>query len=166
MQSNVCWNFQTTGPYKTSTVRENVNEIASSMIDILGDHIIERNVLIGSKLNSSGKTSNYTWNKSYGELLSVGQFTGSFGTYSTIYDDGEANYQLPLFKAFPELVIGYGESVYEFTRNLYSSTLCYIVYYGLAQFDPDYTDNRIVPTFKRTDTASLTGYTTMMIYIR
>ena len=42
-------------------------------------------------------SSAYAWTKCYGTLMSIGQMTGTFASNRNKYDDGEANYKLPLF---------------------------------------------------------------------
>ena len=39
----------------------------------------------------------YIWTTAYCTLMSVGQITGTFANNRNKYDDGEANYKLPLF---------------------------------------------------------------------
>ena len=66
------------------------SQVYNNLHTLLGNHIISRNVLLSN-------TSTYAWTTAYLTLMSVGQFTNSFGTHSSIYDDGEANYYIPLF---------------------------------------------------------------------
>ena len=39
----------------------------------------------------------YTWTTAYATLMSIGQMTGNFAANTNKYDDGEANYKLPIF---------------------------------------------------------------------
>ena len=77
-------------PATTSSIFTNLRYASS--------HFVKRNLLLSDKLDSSGYSCSYKWTQSYMSLLSYAQITGSVGTMNTIYDDGEANYQLPLFK--------------------------------------------------------------------
>lgn len=70
--------------------------IANNLKRVLGTHLIERNVLLSSSI-SGDNSNNYTWTKAYATLPSVGQLTGTFASHNNKYDDGEANYKLPLF---------------------------------------------------------------------
>lgn len=76
---------------KTDTV---VN--ISALENVLGDNIIERNIL-RNDIFTNYVSSGYTWTTSKSTSPSVGQFTGTFASHSNKYDDGEANYRLPLF---------------------------------------------------------------------
>ena len=70
--------------------------IVTKLQRVLGSHIVQRNVLLSS--SSDGIYSDaYTWNTAYATLMSIGQMTGSFATTTNKYDDGEANYKLPIF---------------------------------------------------------------------
>ena len=68
---------------------------------VLGTHVVNRNVLLSSSTStgrgSSGKSTAYTWTTADATLMSAGQLTGTFASNSNKYDDGEANYKLPLF---------------------------------------------------------------------
>lgn len=112
---------------------------------ILGSHLVQRNVLLSSsKDNSTGHSNGYTWTTAYGTLMSVGQCTGTFASHKTKYDDGEANYKLPLFDH-----IGIAYQNY-WLRNYYGSQAYYVSY-----------DSNI-----RTNTVNGTCYLRPMIYIR
>ena len=94
------------GGYIQSTLH--VTTIPSCMSTYLsivsdGNHLINRNVLLSSAIGdgSSKYTYAYTWTTSYGTAMSHGQIDGTFGKSYTKYDDGEANYYLPLFKNNP-----------------------------------------------------------------
>ena len=97
--------------------------VANNLRNVLGNHLINRNVLLGSRVNLTytptstniNGTNAYTWTTAYCTLLSPKQITGTYfsqkytngsdGSYSYTpseyfsnkYDDGEANYKLPLF---------------------------------------------------------------------
>ena len=57
---------------------------------------MNRNVLLSNSV-SGHNSSAYTWTTADATLMSIGQITGTFGSHNTKYDDGEANYKLPLF---------------------------------------------------------------------
>ena len=95
-----CWHQYSSvpGAYKSSTVHTStLPTIVNNLKNILGDHIVNRNVLLSSGVNSSVRSNAYTWTTSYATLMSVGQMTGTFASHNNKYDDGEANYKLPLF---------------------------------------------------------------------
>ena len=103
-QTNVTtgkWNTSdtTTGGYKSSYMHTTVLPgIVTKLKTILGSHIIQRNVLLSSSV--SGPSSNaYTWTTAYDTLMSIGQMTGTFAANRNKYDDGEANYKLPIFNS-------------------------------------------------------------------
>lgn len=92
------WNTSnTTGGYKSSYMHTTVlPDIVSKLQTIFGSHIVNRNVLLSS--NVSGNNSNaYAWTTAYATLMSIGQMNGTFAANNTKYDDGEANYKLPIF---------------------------------------------------------------------
>ena len=74
-------------------------KVTSALQSILGSHLINRNVLLSSSISSTDESgaSAYKWTTAYCTLMSVCQITGSFGNHCTKYDDGEANYKLPLY---------------------------------------------------------------------
>ena len=95
--------------------------VANKLKNVLGNHLINRNVLLGSGVNltltpSSSQingTNAYTWTTAHCTLLSPKQTLGDYcythynndsnydwfpnDLYSNRFDDGEANYKLPLF---------------------------------------------------------------------
>ena len=110
--------------YKQSTMHTStLPTVANNLRNVLGNHLINRNVLLGSSVNLTytptstniNGTNAYTWTTAYCTLLSPKQITGTYfsqkykngsdGSYSYTpqeyssnkYDDGEANYKLPLF---------------------------------------------------------------------
>ena len=90
-------NGDTTGGYKFSTMHNTLlPSIVTTLKNVLGNHIVNRNVLLSSKF-TDGKSSAYTWTTADATLMSVGQMTGTFASHRNKYDDGEANYKLPLF---------------------------------------------------------------------
>ena len=88
---NTYGGYISSGPHTTT-----LPSIDVKLINALGDHIINRNVLLSS--STDGTYSNaYTWDMAYSTLMSIGQITGTFASNNNKYDDGEANYKLPLF---------------------------------------------------------------------
>lgn len=85
------------GAYKNSYIHNNaLPAVVTKLKDVLGDHIINRNVLLSNSI-SNYSSSSYVWTTSYATLMSIGQMTGTFAKHNNKYDDGEANYRLPLF---------------------------------------------------------------------
>ena len=125
---NIQWNTSktTSGGYISSNAHAQVNgansgTVRNSLISILEDHLVERSVLLSSTVATSGYyvgyATAYTWATAYCTLMSVGQCTGTFASNKTKYDDGEANYKLPLFDK-----IGYSNSNGYWFRNVYDAT--------------------------------------------
>ena len=93
------WNTSKTtdGGYKSSYMHNTVLPgIVTKLRTVLGSHIVNRNVLLSSKV-SNKSSSAYTWTTADATLMSIGQMTGTFTSNNNKYDDGEANYKLPLF---------------------------------------------------------------------
>lgn len=96
-----------TGGYISSSIHTiSIPAMVNKFTNVLGNHIVTRNVLlsssnIGTNSNSGTTTtrysSSYTWTTSKATLMSAGQLTGTFGSHNNKYDDGEATYKLPLF---------------------------------------------------------------------
>ena len=72
-------------------------DIVTNLQNVLGSHIVQRNVLLSSSVDSNYHSNAYTWTTAYATLMSIGQITGTFAANRNKYDDGEANYKLPLF---------------------------------------------------------------------
>ena len=88
------------GGYISSTIHTtNLPTVVTKLKTVLGTHVVNRNVLLSSSTlsGSPGKSNAYTWTTADATLMSVGQCTGTFASHSNKYDDGEANYKLPLF---------------------------------------------------------------------
>ena len=84
--------------YKGSTINKStLPTVANNLRKVLGNHLVLRNVLLSSDLDSNYYASAYTWTTAYCTLMSMGQVTGKFASNRNKYDDGEANYKLPLF---------------------------------------------------------------------
>ena len=92
--------------------------IENGLRDTLGSHIVNRNVLLSSEVGDYwGDTPysiNYTWTTADATLMSIGQMTGTFAQHTSKYDDGEANYMLPLFNY---------ENYYVDTYNLWTRNI-------------------------------------------
>ena len=96
---NGYWNTDntTSGGYINSLAHNKANNIGITMKNnILGTHLVNRNVLLSSSIDSEGFANAYTWTTAYGTLPSLGQLKGIFSNFSG-FDQGEANYKLPLF---------------------------------------------------------------------
>ena len=97
------WNSSNTvtGGYMNSLAHSKAVEIATNFKNnILGSHLVNRNVLLSSSVDSGGSSNAYTWTTAYGALPSKGQLSGFFFFDNNMYDEGEANYKLPLFNYF------------------------------------------------------------------
>ena len=101
-----CWHSNDTS--LTAYMYSNIHtytliNIVNKIRNVLGDHIVNRNVLLSSNFSNRDIfknmcTSAYTWTTSYSTLLTAYNSTGTIGEYGgTVYDQGEANYKLPLF---------------------------------------------------------------------
>lgn len=94
------WNIgdTVTGAYKSSTMHNtHLPGIVTKLQNVLGSHLIARNVLLSSSVDSNYNSNNYTWTTAKATLMSIGQMTGTFAENWNKYDDGEANYKLPIF---------------------------------------------------------------------
>ena len=134
--------------------------VANNLRNILDDHLINRNVLLCTQ--SANGYYNYQWFKSYAELISVGQVIGVFGFHNSSYDDGEANYQLPLFNHL------WPSSRYIWTRNKNASALNeypFVINGNVpGTYSPDTT--YIIGTINIKYTTYDLGSVSSMIYIR
>ena len=91
---------KTKGGYKSSNMHKTVlPNVVTNLKTVLGTHVVNRNVLLSSSSASAGNGGSiaYTWTTADATLMSVGQMTGTFASHNNKYDDGEANYKLPLF---------------------------------------------------------------------
>ena len=96
------WNASNTltGAYKSSTMHNTtLPNIVSKLQTILGSHIVTRNVLLSSSVGSNNYSNAYTWTTAKATLMSIGKMNGSFAANRNKYDDGEANYKLPIFNS-------------------------------------------------------------------
>ena len=99
---NANWNNNNSPKgYNVSTINTStLPTVANNLKKVLGDHLVLRNVLLSSARDnniSSYYATGYTWTTAYCTLMNMGQITGTFASNSNKYDDGEANYKLPLF---------------------------------------------------------------------
>ena len=95
---NAKWCNNTINGYNGSTINDiTLPTVANNLKKVLGDHLVLRNVLLSSSIGSNYYASAYTWTTAYCTLMSTGQVTGKFASNRNKYDDGEANYKLPLF---------------------------------------------------------------------
>ena len=89
--------------YVSTGVHKDLNSTTAEILmkkSILNNHLIKRHVLLSNKTEYvNGKCTNtgYAWTNAYCTLMSAGQVTGTFSSNANKYDDGEANYKLPLF---------------------------------------------------------------------
>ena len=93
------WNTTDTvsGGYLNSYINKTtLVNVANNLKTVLGNHLVNRKVLLSSSV-SGNNANNYTWTTAYCTLMSIGQMTGTFAQNRNKYDDGEANYKLPLF---------------------------------------------------------------------
>ena len=84
--------------YNSSYIHTNtLPTVVTNLKNVLGTHVVNRNVLLSSVTSLSNISTGYTWTTADATLMSAGQLTGTFASHKTEYDDGEANYKLPLF---------------------------------------------------------------------
>lgn len=88
------------GAYNSSTMHtSHLPGIVTKLQRVLGSHIVQRNVLLSSSVDRNGYSNAYTWTTAYATLMSIGQMTGTFTENENNYDDGKANYKLPIFNS-------------------------------------------------------------------
>ena len=93
-------NYENTGYISSTMHTSTLPTVANNLKNVLGDHLINRNVLLSSKAgvdNINRYCTAYTWTTAYCTLMSGCQLTGLMKSFCNVYDDGEANYKLPLF---------------------------------------------------------------------
>lgn len=135
-----------TGGYISSYVHSYLNSTCSSRLkNVIGGHFVTRNVLLSNNIDSSNHSNGYQWTTADLTLPSIGQVTGTFASHNNQYDDGEANYKLPLFDHAPfsytgrtyttRCIYGYGTNGYSCwsingdvgnIRDATVTTSCYI----------------------------------------
>ena len=134
---NYVWdNANTSRGYNGSTINNStLPTVANNLKQVLGSHLIERNVLLSSARDSNYHASKYTWTTAYCTLMSAGQVTGTFASNRNKYDDGEANYKLPLFNYET-----WSFDVLAWLRGLYGIDSNYTYVYGISNYggDPRY----------------------------
>ena len=107
-----------TGAYRSSTIHTStLVTVSNNLKNMLGSHLINRNVLLSSSVDSNYYSNAYTWTTAYATLMSVGQMTGTFAKNKNKYDDGEANYKLPLFN-----YTGYAIDSYFWSRGVWGNS--------------------------------------------
>ena len=119
------WNTSNTtaGGYKSSYMHTTVLPgIVTKLKTILGSHIVNRNVLLSSSTDRNYSNA-YTWTTAYATLMSIGQMTGTFAANKNKYDDGEANYKLPIFNSKE-----YGTGSYFWSRGVSGSSYAWLAY--------------------------------------
>ena len=90
-------NYVDNGYYGSAMNKTILPAVATNLKKVLGDHLVQRNVLLSSRRDSDYLADDYIWTTAYCTLMSTGQVTGTFASNKNKYDDGEANYKLPLF---------------------------------------------------------------------
>nr|DAY71029.1 MAG TPA: hypothetical protein [Caudoviricetes sp.] len=96
---SVVWDSSSTEKgYNGSAINKTIlSEVADNLKRVLGEHLVLRNVLLSTSRDSNYCANSYIWTNAYCTLMSTGQVTGTFASTSNKFDDGEANYKLPLF---------------------------------------------------------------------
>ena len=94
---NYKWGDTIKGYNGSTTHTSTLPAVANNLKKVLGDHLVLRNVLLSNSRGDDWRMNGYIWTTAYCTLMSVGQITGTFASNSNKYDDGEANYKLPLF---------------------------------------------------------------------
>lgn len=90
-------NYKAKGYHDSDINVYTLPEVATNLKKVLGNHLIKRNVLLSNSVDSNYHANSYAWTTAYCTLMSMGQVTGTFASNRNKYDDGEANYKLPLF---------------------------------------------------------------------
>ena len=157
------WDDENFSPYISSNMHQSIlNSIGNSLKSTLGDHLINRKVLLSSNTNNYGSTISYTWTTAYCTLLSLHQLIG-FPPLKMCskYDTGEANYILPLYN-----YMNFGHGLYmvsDRSRRYWTrsrSAITTNVAYVITYYEED--------TFDQFDTTpgSFEEFMCPMIYIR
>lgn len=141
-----------TGYYGSNMNKNILPTVANNLKKVLGNHLVERNVILSSSLNNNSPyyANGCKWTTAYCTLMSVGQITGKFANNRNKYDDGEANYKLPLFNYETWSF----DANLTWLRNIYDSNCFYVINAsgGLE--------------YKSTDEWSNVPYLRPLIYIR
>ena len=131
-------------PYFNSNIHQNIlPAMCGYLIDILGDHLINRNVLLANNEDNEGFSKSYMWTTSYSTILSITQLIGKYpNSMCTVYDDGEAIYYLPLFKFISCFDIPdpeYNNNTNRMSRGIWNNRyICYFnATYGIDR-DPQF----------------------------
>ena len=128
---NYVWDSNSTEKgYGGSEINKNtLPVVANNLRKVLGNHLVQRNVLLSNSRDSSSPwyTNGYAWTTAYCTLMSIGQVTGTFASNKNKYDDGEANYKLPLFNYET-----WSFDAWAWLRGLYGNFSYVGVVYGLT----------------------------------
>ena len=106
-------------PYINSNIRNGSSvdtPYDDSYRDLIGDHLVERNVLVSSSVDpTSGKPTSYSWSKESITVPTMHNMTGE--SYA---DDGELNFLLPLCKTAEGIGrLTQDSNFYYWSRNIY-----------------------------------------------
>lgn len=154
-------------PYKSSTLHTTIlPSISNDLKSILGSHLINRNILLSSNGDTSGNGSNaYTWTTGYATMFSICQL-GLYGIGNK-YDNGEANYKLPIynFKGFYDFETNTSYSRY--TRAVTSNAGQYgYYYYPIAYSSKSFEDRFGTGDFVKVSTENMSAAIIPLICIR
>ena len=149
------------GGYISSYIHNDGNGVLLDYIgSVLGSHLIKRNVLLSNSVDSTSRYSNgYEWTTVESTLMSVGQMTGTFASHNNKYDDGEANYKLPLFDYEKYWKWGDGTSAAFWLRNIYG-------WYNYSEYVYFVRDSSTLDKRVPSDKYSYAAPNRPMIYIR
>ena len=177
-------NVNSAKSYASSDIRTYMSKNTSKYLkNVLGDHLVNRNVLLGNTVRNDGITTSYSWTTDFCTLMSLYQLfgysnytTNEFGNIAVYYpyDCGEANYKLPLFNYIP-FACGYQYWLRATTTRILVSTNTYNYRAILAEstcksvidegYGEDYSVFETNYTLKIV-TNSSSSYIRPMIYIR
>ena len=124
---NYVWDSTSKGYYGSTINTSILPTVATNLKKVLGNHLVQRNVLLSTGRDSSYHANAYAWTTVYCTLMSMGQITGTFASNSNKYDDGEANYKLPLFNYET-----WSFDAWAWLRGLYGSHVNGNLVYGLT----------------------------------
>ena len=136
--------FNSVTSYITCAAHKYLNSTTSAILQtILGDHLILRNVLLSDNQPVSSKyiSTSYIWTTAYCTLMSGHQLFGAPALYYNKYDDGEANYALPILSYITEYKsfisgndnistrgLSYGKSGQRYILSISSDKVRFITY--------------------------------------
>ena len=143
--------------YISSTIHTStLPTVADNLKNVLGSHLINRNVLLSSGFaNGESYPNSYTWTTAYCTLPSFQQYNQNLDmTYEPIYNLGEANYVFP---------------IYNFDYKFYSTYYCWSRrLYRMSGGNPPYRSTAIRISNSGSTYAEVSDYHYLrpMIYIR